>query len=688
MHQLNLNPRKRLDPLWFYVLLLLGLLTGYTFYISYASINHYLHEEIEDETHRLATFLGAQFKSPVDERLEVQYQLLEKLDQLRAEMGIFKVKFYNAQGVVVFSSDPHDIGQVNDNELFIEQVMKGKTTSELEQATMHDEQGLEITHEVIESYYPYMDGHRFLGAFEIYFDVTQKHQQLLSHTRWLYSYFLLGTGLMVALIVILIRRSHRAALVHEQRHADNLREEIGKRAEVEAQLLVNERRFDFMAHHDDLTLLPNRRFYHEQLHLTVERAQRYDRRFGLLFLDLDNFKDVNDSLGHPVGDLLLKALVMRLQSVLRTGDFLARVGGDEFTLILEQVDSRETADIAAERIIEVLQEPFEVNGLPIKANASIGVCLYPDDGTSVNELTQHADIAMYEAKRQCKGNRQFYHQQLAHKTARQLQLQSELETVLERDELVLYYQPQIDLNADQLIGAEALVRWQHPQFGLVSPMEFIPLAERSDCIIKLGEWVMRTAINQITRWRNQYPSQLSVAINLSARQFRDPQLVQRIIQLMPIKQGEKPPLELELTESLLMDNTEQAMKTLQQCAQAGISVAIDDFGTGYSSLQYLQKFPATKLKIDRSFISNIQDPSSALIVDTIIGLAKNLGMKLVAEGAELQEQIDYLKQRDCDIVQGYFYSKPLPVDEFERRWLRHPASDDGEPEPLVVNQTP
>lgn len=676
------KPSMQFSPfrmLWAYFILLALLLGGYTFSFTQSTINHFLYQEIEDDTKRLATYLGADFRMGPIQDQSIDYRHVQSVDKLRDDMGIFKLKLYDSVGRVIFSSDPADIGTINNETDFRQQVMQGKMISNLEQEVFTRPQGEPITHEVMESYYPYMDGGRFLGAFEIYFDVTNKVKELTAVTYRIYLSFFIGTGLMLVLAIGLMRHYSRIDLIKEKKHSNDLLKEIEKRNLIEEELSIKERNLDFIAHHDDLKGQPNRRLYQEQLELTLINARRYHRSFCLIFLDLDNFKDVNDTLGHSAGDQLLKAVVIRLQNVLRESDFLARIGGDEFTLILKEIDNPESAALAAGRILKALHDPVLINDVRIKANASLGICLFPQDGNSAEELTKHADAAMYEAKRQSKGSSQFYNQEVSTQSTRQLKIQSDLDSGAFQNQLVLHYQPQIELSTGHVLGAEALVRWQHPELGLIPPDEFIPIAERSDSIIGLGEWVMETAAKQVRQWQQKTNVFLPVAVNLSPRQFRDPHLLERICKLIPSAKNAPIPIELELTETLLMKDTELAVATLQACTDLKLKISIDDFGTGYSSLSYLQKFPAQKLKIDRSFISQINDPYTAVIVETIIGLGKNLGMTLIAEGAEEEYQIDFLTQRGCDLVQGYYFSKPLPATEFEHQWLtaehRHPLKD-------------
>ncbi|HZD60788.1 MAG TPA: PAS domain S-box protein [Anaerolineae bacterium] len=420
----------------------------------------------------------------------------------------------------------------------------------------------------------------------------------------------------------------------------------------------------YMAYYDPLTDLPNRVLLNDRLTLALANAHRNNRMLALLFLDLDSFKTINDTLGHTVGDQLLQDVAGRLRKCLREGDTIARLGGDEFTLLLPQIDHAEDAAKVAQRVVEVLEPPFNFEDREFHVTTSIGIALYPSDGEDAQTLLKNADIALYRAKEQGRNNYQLYTPILNAKAFERLAIENSLRRALEREEFVIYYHPQVDLNSQKVVGMEALLRWQHPDRGLISPSDFIPIAEETGLIIPIGEWVLRTACEQNKAWRDAGYSPIRVAVNLSARQFQQRRLVETIEQILKGTLLESNYLELEITESTIMKDTDAAITTLHRLKEMGIKVSIDDFGTGYSSLSNLKRFPIDTLKIDRSFVRDITvDPDDAAIATAIITLAHSLHLKVVAEGVETFEQMELLHSLECDEMQGYIFSHPLPVEE-------------------------
>ena len=437
-----------------------------------------------------------------------------------------------------------------------------------------------------------------------------------------------------------------------------------------SQLKRSEAQLDYLAHHDPLTDLPNRLLLQSRVQHAIERAERQREHFALLFIDLDHFKNVNDSLGHPVGDELLKEIARRLRTRLREADTLARLGGDEFVLLLENMQMPEDAAHVAQSLLELLQKPFSVGqGRAIYIGASIGIAVYPDDGTTVTELVQHSDVAMYQAKEAGRGAFRFYTEAMSRAAQDRLHLDTRLRRALEQGEFTLHYQPQIDMASDRVIGAEALIRWLDPEEGMVSPARFIPVAEESGLIVPIGEWVLRTACAQAQAWQAAGHT-LSIAVNLSARQLQHADMASRLAGLMAECGLGAGRLELELTESMLVGDHAQTEATLHALKALGVELSIDDFGTGYSSLAYLKCFPIDVLKIDQSFVRDIpQDRNDMEIAATIIAMAHTLKLRVIAEGVETPEQHAFLKERGCDAWQGYLSSKPVPADEFEQRFL-------------------
>ncbi|HEU0187364.1 MAG TPA: EAL domain-containing protein [Gallionellaceae bacterium] len=421
-----------------------------------------------------------------------------------------------------------------------------------------------------------------------------------------------------------------------------------------------------LAHHDTLTDLPNRFTLTERLIQAFASARRNNEKVAVMFIDLDRFKLINDSLGHHIGDRLLIQVAQRLRSCVRSSDIVARLGGDEFVVGLPELEDADGVFQMADKILRALSQPYSIEGNKLHSSPSIGIAIYPTDGESVEEVMKNADMAMYHAKSKGRNNYQFFEAAMNQASMERLELENDMRSALERDEFVLHYQPKIDIRSGQVSGVEALVRWQHPRKGMISPAMFIPIAEETGLMIPLGEWVMRTACHQLHQWQKQGLVKLQMSINLSTRQFRQKNLAQVVAAIVVIENIGLAQVEFEITESMAMDNPQETIETMRMLQSLGIRLAIDDFGTGYSSLSYLKRFPMNTLKLDRSFVKDIEtDPSDAAICSATIGLAHNLGLEVVAEGVETQRQYDYLKQLGCDIIQGYYFSKPLPVDEAE-----------------------
>jgi diguanylate cyclase (GGDEF)-like protein len=418
-----------------------------------------------------------------------------------------------------------------------------------------------------------------------------------------------------------------------------------------------------LAYHDALTGLPNRLLFQDRLALSVAQAHRRGKGLAVLFLDLDRFKLINDSLGHSVGDLLIREVAVRLRSCLREGDTVARLGGDEFTLLLPDLGQAVDAAKVANKVLEVVRMPFEIDGRELFVTCSMGISLYPDDGHDPETLVKNADAAMYRAKEQGRDHYQLYTRALNATALERLALESSLRKALAQDELLLYYQPILDVASRRVQGLEALLRWQHPDRGLVSPAEFIPLAEVTGLILPMGPWVLRTACAQARAWQALRPG-LRIAVNLSARQFQEPGLVGHVTDALADTGLDPRLLQLEITESNAMQNAQTAIQTLRELKALGVGLSIDDFGTGYSSLSYLRRFPIDTLKIDQSFIRDIgTDPDDAAIASAIIALAHTLKLEVVAEGVETVGQLEFLARHACDRTQGYLFSKPLPTEQ-------------------------
>jgi diguanylate cyclase len=436
------------------------------------------------------------------------------------------------------------------------------------------------------------------------------------------------------------------------------------------------RQLRHLATHDSLTGLPNRVLLDDRLAQAMALADRDRRSFALMVCDLDRFKLINDSLGHRAGDELLQEVARRLSAVARTADTVARFGGDEFVLVGSSLADADDAMQLAARAIEVLRAPVRIAGIDVHVSPSIGIALYPEDGASIEALLAHADAAMYAAKHQGRGSVQRYLPGMHAGIEDRVQMESELHQAIELKQFELHYQPKVDTRTGVVRSAEALIRWLHPSRGLVSPADFIPLAEECGLIGAIGEWVIREACRQARAWQEEGVPSLRISVNLSASQFREAGLVDSIRRALDDVGLPARYLEVELTESAVMSDPEQSVAILEQLSAMGVLVSVDDFGTGYSSMSYLRRFPIDKLKIDRIFINEIASrPEDASIVRAIVSLAHSLKLKVVAEGVETAAQLDFLKTAGCDEYQGYHYSRPLPADQFQRL-IRNARSHD------------
>ncbi len=426
-----------------------------------------------------------------------------------------------------------------------------------------------------------------------------------------------------------------------------------------------EDRVRYLAYHDALTDLPNRMLLNDRLGQTIRHARRHDQIVGVIFLDMDNFKTVNDTLGHDSGDELLKMAAQRIKSSLREADTVARLGGDEFVVLLPEVPSEVEINKVAEKILEAMNVPFVISGHTFHVTCSMGLSLFPRDGMDCGELLRNADEALYRAKKEGRNCVAIHSPEMHAAALESLWMENDLRQALTRDELCMHYQPQVDLNSGRIIGAEALLRWQHPTRGLISPAKFIPLAESKGLMPVLGEWILKTACNQIRAWQDAGVPVVPVAVNLSALQCREPSLPETVRRVLKDSAIDPMLLELELTEGTLMAQTDVLCNRMVEIKKTGIRFSLDDFGIGYSSLSYLTRFPIDTLKIDISFVRGMMDdPKDLAVVDTIIDLADNLQLRTVAEGVEKQEQVMLLKLLGCQSMQGYFFSKPLPALEF------------------------
>ena len=433
-----------------------------------------------------------------------------------------------------------------------------------------------------------------------------------------------------------------------------------------ARVQATEAQLSQLAHYDSLTGLPNRSLFQDRLGQAIARAHRSGRLVALMFLDLDRFKEINDTLGHEAGDRVLKEAAARLRAHLREGDSVARLGGDEFTVLLEDVEGSDQVRGVAQKLMRAFGEAMALDGRDFFVTLSLGIALYPRDGSDADTLIKHADTAMYQAKSEGRDNFQFYLPDMGAAASERLTLEGSLRQALERGEFLLHYQPVVRLADGQVASVEALLRWQHPTEGLLPPGRFVGVAEQTGLIVPIGDWVLQEACAQAMRWQQAGLKPLRIAVNLSARQFRKPGLVESIRSALAASGLESRWLTLEITESLLMENAAASGAVLQSLKEMGTHMALDDFGTGYSSLAYLKLFPIDIIKIDRSFVRDIPgDVDDAAIVRATIGLAASLGMQTTAEGVETQAQLAFLREHGCRYGQGYLFSRPVPAEELE-----------------------
>ena len=499
---------------------------------------------------------------------------------------------------------------------------------------------------------------RYTSASAIYdFPVAvivglSEDEQLAATRRNMHAYLWRASGgslLLLAILATLGRMNWQLAL-SRRRAAE---EQVAHAARVE-----------YLAYHDGLTTLPNRSLFSKLLGQSINQAHRYNRQLAVLFLDLDRFKSINDTLGHEAGDQLLKEVATRLKTCLRDSDTVARLGGDEFVVLLPELDDEVYAATVARKVLAAVARPFVLLGQEFRVTASVGISIYPQDGLDEETLKKNADIAMYQAKEEGKNNFRFYSRKLDANSLERLALESGLRHALERDEFQLHYQAKRDIQSGRITGMEALLRWRHPDLGIVAPMQFIPVAEETGLIVPIGKWVLRTACLQNVAWQNQGLPHLSMAVNLTARQFSDENLLADLAAILADTGMDARLLELEFTEGLLMRDVEKAVRIFAGLKAMGIRIAIDDFGIGYCSLATLKPFPLDTIKIDRSFIRDVASAAeNRALTEAIIAMGRTLSLTVVAQGVETKEQADLLRQNACDEFQGFYLNKPVPADQ-------------------------
>ena len=573
----------------------------------------------------------------------------DDLRRLADGLPVVKVKIYDLHGLTVFSTDPRQIGEDKTPNPGYQRARIGYPASNLTYRERFDAwEGERAERHILATYVPVhvYEAAPVEAVLEVYTDVTDLVARM-QRSQWTILAAVLGTMAAIYLVMHLILGRYQRLLRQQERN----------RAE-------QEERIRHQAYHDPLTDLPNRASFAEHLEEAMRRAKRAGWPLALLFLDLDLFKRVNDSLGHDAGDRLLRIAAERIRRAVREADMLFRMGGDEFTVLLEDVRGPEEAAMVASRVLEAMGEPLQLQHHEIAVTASIGIALYPRDDVVGERLVKSADTAMYRAKELGRNRYAFFAPEMNERVESQMQMEAALRRALRNDEFVLHFQPRVSAASGRVTGAEALLRWRHPEWGLVEPARFVPLLEETGMVVPVGAWVLAEACRQAKAWQVAGLPPLRVSVNLSSRQFRSETLFDSVTEALRASHLAPQLLELELTESLLVENVEHAMGVMGKLKAIGAAISIDDFGTGYSSLVYLKRFPIDSLKIDRSFVRDIAtSPKDAAIVKAISVLARSLGIGLIAEGVEEPWQVEYLRGQHCTELQGFLFSRALPPDQ-------------------------
>jgi diguanylate cyclase (GGDEF)-like protein len=590
---------------------------------------------------------GSLDRATLAERPEIA-ALDHELRRLADGLPIVKVKIYNLNGLTVFSTDTRQIGEDKAPNPGFQRARDGYPASNLTYRERFDSwEGELAERHILATYVPVhvYEAAPVEAVLEVYSDVTELVARM-ERSQWTILAAVLGGMAAVYLAMqLMLARYHRL-----------LRDKERERA-------AQEERIRHQAYHDSLTGLPNRASFAEHLDEAMRRAKRAGWPLALLFLDLDNFKRVNDSLGHDAGDRLLRVAAERIRRAVREADMLFRMGGDEFTVLLEDVRGPEEAAMVSSRVLEAMAEPLQLQHHEISVTASIGIALYPRDDVVAERLLKSADTAMYRAKELGRNRYAFFAPEMNERVESQMLIEAALRRALKNQEFVLHFQPRVSAASGRATGAEALLRWRHPEWGLVEPGRFIPMLEETGMVVPVGAWVLAEACRHAKAWQDAGLPPLRVSVNLSSRQFRSETLFDSVTEALRASRLQPQLLELELTESLLVENVEHAMGVMGKLKAIGTAISIDDFGTGYSSLGYLKRFPIDSLKIDKSFVRDIAtSPKDAAIVKAISALARSLGIGLIAEGVEEVWQAEYLRAQQCTEMQGFLFSHPLPQE--------------------------
>jgi diguanylate cyclase (GGDEF)-like protein len=574
-------------------------------------------------------------------------------------MNVVKVKVYNLAGMTVFSTEAKQIGEDKGTNVGFQSARAGEARSEI---VFRDQfyaiEEVIVDRNLITTYIPIRDSDDgpVKAVFEVYTDVTPLVVKMQKVQTWIVVGVSVALLLLYLFLLLIVRRADRIL------------------AAQESERKINEDLIRHQAFHDSLTGLPNRNGFSERITEAINRARRHGKSGALLFLDLDRFKLINDSLGHDAGDHLLRVTASRIQKSLRETDLAFRLSGDEFMVIVEDIDRIESAALAARRILEAMASPVPLSDCEVIVNMSIGITMFSGKESDVDALVKEADSAMYRAKEIGHNQFVFYTQEMNTLAFERLSMETDLQRALQHSEYLLHYQPKVDTATKALVSVEALLRWNHPKKGIVLPNTFIPLLEDTGLINEVGEWVLMEATRQAQAWIDAGLQATRMSVNISGKQFRHPGLIDTVRRALEVSGLDPRYLELELTESMFIENTQRSIETMQALKALGISLSIDDFGTGYSSLAYLKMFPVDYLKIDRSFIRDLTTNSKdAAITAAISALAHSLNLRLVAEGVENQAQVEFLESQGCHELQGFLFSRPVPAHELEAS-LRGAAS--------------
>jgi diguanylate cyclase (GGDEF)-like protein len=579
-------------------------------------------------------------------------QLLADINRHINGVAIIKVKIFDAEGLTLFSTDPGQLAEKKNDNPNIRRSLAGEVVTKLAfRDDIYASNELLTEKNILSSYVPlrkqvFDQSSPISGVIEIYSDVSELYKQTIRARNNVIVLMTLAMLLIFAVLLIFIRRAAKitGGHLHEKQK--------------------NEERMRYIAYHDSLTGLPNREMFRLRLESAMARAERNELLLAVLFMDLDKFKHINDSLGHNAGDQLLKEVAQRLLSCVRQTDTVARQGGDEFTIILDGITHVDEVEEVAKRILISMSEAFRISGREYISSASIGITIYPLDERDIEQLLKNADAAMYAAKESGRDSYAFYSAEMSRGNSERLKMEVQLRAALEANEYLLQYQPIVDLRKGSMAGVEALLRWNNQEYGIVSPAKFIPILEESGFITIVGDWVLQTACRKASDWQQQGFEPMTMSVNISIIQFRRLQFVDSVREALRLSGLDPQYLKLEITESILMDQSDASVQKLEAIRELGVSIAADDFGTGCSSLSYLKKLPIDILKIDRSFVMDVHKSSdSAAIVTAIAALAHSLKLGIVAEGVEQIEELNFLAALSCNYIQGFFFSKPLFEDD-------------------------